>query len=100
MLKRMRRKYTTEEFYNKMLMIHKAMPDVAITTDVIVGFPGRRTKCSAMAITLMKKIGFSEMHVFPYSKRKQAPLRLVWRTPGRRCISCAAGAPSSIPSSK
>ena len=72
-LKRMRRKYTTEEFYNKMVMIHKAMPDVAITTDVIVGFPGETDEMFRNGYNLMKKIGFSEMHVFPYSKRTGTP---------------------------
>ncbi|MFB5762736.1 tRNA (N(6)-L-threonylcarbamoyladenosine(37)-C(2))-methylthiotransferase MtaB [Paenibacillus medicaginis] len=72
-LKRMRRKYTTEEFYNKMLMIRKAMPDVAITTDVIVGFPGETDEMFRNGNELMKKIGFSEMHVFPYSKRSGTP---------------------------
>ncbi|MEC0183249.1 tRNA (N(6)-L-threonylcarbamoyladenosine(37)-C(2))-methylthiotransferase MtaB [Paenibacillus peoriae] len=72
-LKRMRRKYTTEEFYNKMLMIRKAMPDVAITTDVIVGFPGETDEMFRNGYELMKKIGFSEMHVFPYSKRTGTP---------------------------
>lgn len=72
-LKRMRRKYTTEEFYNKIVMIHKAMPDVAITTDVIVGFPGETDEMFRNGYNLMKKIGFSEMHVFPYSKRTGTP---------------------------
>lgn len=72
-LKRMRRKYTTEEFYNKMLMIRKAMPDVAITTDVIVGFPGETDEMFRNGYELMEKIGFSEMHVFPYSKRSGTP---------------------------
>ena len=45
-LKRMRRKYTTEEFYNKMGLIRQAMPDVGITTDVIVGFLAKPTRCS------------------------------------------------------
>jgi threonylcarbamoyladenosine tRNA methylthiotransferase MtaB len=72
-LKRMRRKYTTEEFYNKMLMIRKAMPDVAITTDVIVGFPGETDEMFRNGYELMKKIDFSEMHVFPYSKRSGTP---------------------------
>jgi len=72
-LKRMRRKYTTEEFYNKMLRIREAMPDVAITTDVIVGFPGETDEMFRNGYELMKKIGFSEMHVFPYSKRTGTP---------------------------
>ncbi|WP_340017982.1 tRNA (N(6)-L-threonylcarbamoyladenosine(37)-C(2))-methylthiotransferase MtaB [Paenibacillus sp. FSL H3-0457] len=72
-LKRMRRKYTTEEFYNKMLRIREAMPDVAITTDIIVGFPGETDEMYRNGYALMRKIGFSEMHVFPYSKRTGTP---------------------------
>ncbi|MCW3791358.1 tRNA (N(6)-L-threonylcarbamoyladenosine(37)-C(2))-methylthiotransferase MtaB [Paenibacillus sp. LS1] len=72
-LKRMRRKYTTEEFYNKMLRIREAMPDVAITTDIIVGFPGETDEMYRNGYELMRKIGFSEMHVFPYSKRTGTP---------------------------
>lgn len=72
-LKRMRRKYTTEQFYNKMLRIREAMPDVGITTDVIVGFPGETDEMYRNGYELMKAINFSEMHVFPYSKRTGTP---------------------------
>ncbi|MEK3731197.1 MULTISPECIES: tRNA (N(6)-L-threonylcarbamoyladenosine(37)-C(2))-methylthiotransferase MtaB [Paenibacillus] len=72
-LKRMRRKYTTEEFYNKMGLIRQAMPDVGITTDVIVGFPGETDEMFRNGYNLMKEIQFSEMHVFPYSKRTGTP---------------------------
>ncbi|RED39095.1 tRNA (N(6)-L-threonylcarbamoyladenosine(37)-C(2))-methylthiotransferase MtaB [Paenibacillus sp. VMFN-D1] len=72
-LKRMRRKYTTEEFYNKMQLIRQAMPDVGITTDVIVGFPGETDEMFRNGYELMKAIGFSEMHVFPYSQRNGTP---------------------------
>lgn len=72
-LKRMRRKYTTEQFYNKMGLIRQAMPDVAITTDVIVGFPGETHEMYRHGYDLMKAINFSEMHVFPYSKRTGTP---------------------------
>ncbi|MBE9912827.1 tRNA (N(6)-L-threonylcarbamoyladenosine(37)-C(2))-methylthiotransferase MtaB [Paenibacillus donghaensis] len=72
-LKRMRRKYTTEEFYNKMQMIRQAMPDVGITTDVIVGFPGETDEMFRNGYNFMKEINFSEMHVFPYSKRNGTP---------------------------
>ncbi|MCJ8011434.1 tRNA (N(6)-L-threonylcarbamoyladenosine(37)-C(2))-methylthiotransferase MtaB [Paenibacillus sp. KQZ6P-2] len=72
-LKRMRRKYTTEEFYSKMQLIRQAMPDVGITTDVIVGFPGETDEMFRNGYELMKAINFSEMHVFPYSQRNGTP---------------------------
>lgn len=72
-LKRMRRKYTTEEYLAKMERIRQAMPDVAITTDVIVGFPGETDEMFRAGYDFMKQIGYSEMHVFPYSKRTGTP---------------------------
>jgi threonylcarbamoyladenosine tRNA methylthiotransferase MtaB len=69
----MRRKYTVEEFGEKIRRIRQAMPDVAITTDVIVGFPGESLEQFEMGYAFMKEIGFSEMHVFPYSKRSGTP---------------------------
>lgn len=72
-LKRMRRKYTTEEYATKLARIREAMPDVAITTDVIVGFPGETDEQFREGYEFMKRVGFSEMHVFPYSKRTGTP---------------------------
>ena len=72
-LKRMKRKYTTAEFKNKILEIRKVVPEVAITTDVIVGFPGETDEQFENGYRLMKEIFFSEMHVFPYSKRSGTP---------------------------
>ncbi|MGZ9584999.1 tRNA (N(6)-L-threonylcarbamoyladenosine(37)-C(2))-methylthiotransferase MtaB [Paenibacillus marinisediminis] len=72
-LKRMRRKYTTAEFAEKLARIREAMPDVAITTDVIVGFPGETEELFRESYEYMKRVGFSEMHVFPYSKRTGTP---------------------------
>ncbi|WP_037290006.1 tRNA (N(6)-L-threonylcarbamoyladenosine(37)-C(2))-methylthiotransferase MtaB [Saccharibacillus sacchari] len=72
-LKRMRRKYTTAEFAEKIARIREAMPDVAITTDVIVGFPGETDEMYQNGYDFMKNIGFSEMHVFPYSQRTGTP---------------------------
>ncbi|WP_152392135.1 tRNA (N(6)-L-threonylcarbamoyladenosine(37)-C(2))-methylthiotransferase MtaB [Paenibacillus guangzhouensis] len=72
-LKRMRRKYTVEEFATKIARIQEAMPDVAITTDVIVGFPGETDEQFRKGYEFMEKIKFSEMHVFPYSKRTGTP---------------------------
>jgi threonylcarbamoyladenosine tRNA methylthiotransferase MtaB len=72
-LKRMRRKYTTEEFAAKIKRLNEAMPGVAITTDVIVGFPGETEEMFEQGYRFMQEIGFSEMHVFPYSKRTGTP---------------------------
>ncbi|MBB6675383.1 tRNA (N(6)-L-threonylcarbamoyladenosine(37)-C(2))-methylthiotransferase MtaB [Cohnella nanjingensis] len=72
-LKRMRRKYTTAEFEEKIAKIKAAMPGVAITTDVIVGFPGETEAHYENGFRFMERIGFAEMHVFPYSKRTGTP---------------------------
>lgn len=72
-LKRMRRKYTTAEFAEKIEHIHQAMPGVAITTDVIVGFPGETEEMFREGYRFMERMKFSEMHVFPYSKRTGTP---------------------------
>lgn len=72
-LKRMRRKYTTAEFAEKIRRIHEAMPGVAITTDVIVGFPGETEEQFENGFRFMEQMKFAEMHVFPYSKRTGTP---------------------------
>ena len=69
----MRRKYTTEQFAEKIAQLHEAMPGVAITTDVIVGFPGETEEMYRNGFGFMEKLGFAEMHVFPYSKRTGTP---------------------------
>ncbi|MFF2887784.1 tRNA (N(6)-L-threonylcarbamoyladenosine(37)-C(2))-methylthiotransferase MtaB [Paenibacillus sp. NPDC057967] len=72
-LKRMRRKYTTEQFAEKIKRLHEAMPGVAITTDVIVGFPGETDEMFEEGFRFMEELKFAEMHVFPYSKRTGTP---------------------------
>jgi threonylcarbamoyladenosine tRNA methylthiotransferase MtaB len=72
-LHRMRRKYTTEEFARKIELIHQIMPDAAITTDVIVGFPGETEEMYLNGYHFMERMRFAEMHVFPYSKRTGTP---------------------------
>lgn len=72
-LGRMRRKYTTAEFAEKIRRLHKAMPGVAITTDVIVGFPGETEEQFENGYRFMEQMKFAEMHVFPYSKRTGTP---------------------------
>ena len=72
-LKRMKRKYTIEEYKNIIIEIRKVLPDVAITTDVIVGFPGETDEQFKNGYDFMREIAFSKMHVFPYSKRSGTP---------------------------
>lgn len=72
-LKRMRRKYTTAEYAEKIRKIKEAMPGVAITTDVIVGFPGETDEMFERGFRFMEEVGFSKIHVFPYSKRTGTP---------------------------
>jgi len=69
----MKRKYSTSEYKIKINEIRKVMPDIAITSDVIVGFPGESEANFINGYNLIKEIGFSELHVFPYSKRTGTP---------------------------
>ncbi|HEX7056931.1 MAG TPA: tRNA (N(6)-L-threonylcarbamoyladenosine(37)-C(2))-methylthiotransferase MtaB [Bacilli bacterium] len=72
-LRRMRRKYTAEEYAEKIAKIKQAMPGVAITTDVIVGFPGETDEMFMNGYRLMEELAFSRLHVFPYSRRNGTP---------------------------
>ncbi|AKF95067.1 tRNA (N(6)-L-threonylcarbamoyladenosine(37)-C(2))-methylthiotransferase MtaB [Brevibacillus laterosporus] len=72
-LKRMRRKYTTAEFMERIRKVRKALPGVAITTDVIVGFPGETEEQFVAGYNFIKELGFAELHVFPYSIRTGTP---------------------------
>lgn len=72
-LKAMKRKYTTEEFEKKIQEIRLIFPDISITTDVIVGFPGETDAEFQEMYDFIERIGFSELHVFPYSKRTGTP---------------------------
>ena len=69
-LKRMNRHYTPEEFYSKVERLRKAFDNPAITTDIIVGFPGETEQEFLETVEFIKKVGFSSLHVFPYSKRE------------------------------
>lgn len=68
-LERMNRKYTTADYYAKIVEIRSHFPDIAITTDVIVGFPGETEEEFHETYEFIKKVGFSSLHVFPYSRR-------------------------------
>lgn len=68
-LARMNRKYTTEEYAHSCGLLRSAYGHPAITTDVIVGFPGETPEEFAQTKRFLERIGFYEMHVFQYSKR-------------------------------
>jgi len=70
MLKLMNRKYTKEEYLNNIKKIKEARPDINLTTDVIVGFPGETEEDFEECVEYCKKVGFSKIHVFPYSVRE------------------------------
>ena len=69
-LKRMNRRYTTEEFKKCTELLRKAYPNVALTTDIIVGFPGETDEEFNKTYEFLKKINFYQMHIFKYSPRK------------------------------
>jgi threonylcarbamoyladenosine tRNA methylthiotransferase MtaB len=72
-LKRMRRNYSTKEFFEICKKFRKAVPDIGLTTDVIVGFPGETDEEFEKTCKFVQKIGFLKIHTFPYSKRKNTP---------------------------
>ena len=69
-LKRMNRHYTAEGFLDTLKKIRTAMPDAAITTDIITGFPGETEEEFSLTLENTKKALFSKLHVFPYSERE------------------------------
>lgn len=69
-LKRMNRRYTSEEYYEKCVLLRKYFDNPALTTDVIVGFPGETEEEFAETVAFLKKVAFYETHIFKYSRRK------------------------------
>jgi tRNA-2-methylthio-N6-dimethylallyladenosine synthase len=72
-LRRMNRKYTMEQFREKVELIHRYLPDWAITTDVIVGFPGETEEDFAATLDYVKSGIFANAYMFIYSKRRGTP---------------------------
>ncbi len=68
-LKNMNRHYTTVEYEDLCAKLREVFPDAAITTDVMVGFPGESLSDFKISLDFVKKIGFEKVHVFPYSRR-------------------------------
>ncbi len=70
-LKLMNRPYTTSVFYKKISQIMRKIPDIAITTDIMVGFPREDVQSFNNTYNFVKKIGFAKIHIFPYSDREK-----------------------------
>lgn len=75
-LKRMNRKYTTDEYRKQVELLRANLKDVAITTDVMVGFPGETDQDFETTYKFLKEIAFAQMHIFKYSPRKGTPAAL------------------------
>lgn len=72
-LARMKRKYTTEEYMESLGRLRNAFPGCAITTDMIVGFPGETEEEFEKSLSFIHQCRFADMHIFPYSKRPGTP---------------------------
>ena len=72
-LKEMNRKYDTIQYRKAAQILRKYLPDVALTTDVIVGFPGETEQDYAQSKAFAQEMQFSKIHVFPYSPKKGTP---------------------------
>ncbi|MBQ9986288.1 MAG: tRNA (N(6)-L-threonylcarbamoyladenosine(37)-C(2))-methylthiotransferase MtaB [Oscillospiraceae bacterium] len=96
-LKRMNRKYDSERFFESVTLLREHFPGCAITTDVIVGFPGETEEEFSQTLRFIEKCRFSSMHIFPYSKRNGTPaakmsdqiMRAEKTTRSRRAINIA-----------
>lgn len=72
-LRRMKRWYNTRQFRRAVRRLREEVPDIAITTDVIVGFPGETDEEFAETCDFVREMGFAKLHVFPFSPRKDTP---------------------------
>jgi len=72
-LQRMRRKYDTARYYESVCLLRTWFPGCAVTTDMIVAFPGETEDEFAQSLAFIRKCGFAEMHIFPYSRRPGTP---------------------------
>ena len=69
-LKQMNRKYNCAQYFDAVQLIRKYYPPAAITTDIIVGFPTETEEQFENSMSFARKVGFSDIHVFPYSSRR------------------------------
>ena len=72
-LQRMKRKYDTARYYESVELLRKYFPECAVTTDMIVAFPGETEEEFAESLAFIRKCAFADMHIFPYSRRPGTP---------------------------
>ena len=72
-LARMKRKYDTARYFESVTLLRKYFPGCAITTDMIVAFPGETEEEFGESLAFMEKCAFADMHIFPYSRRPGTP---------------------------
>ena len=72
-LRRMNRPYTTAQYANAAALLRSAFPHVALTTDIIVGFPGETGEDFAESLSFVREMAFAKLHVFPYSPKMGTP---------------------------
>ena len=72
-LGRMKRKYDTARYFESVSLLRKFFPGCAVTTDMIVAFPGETAAEFAESLDFIRKCGFADMHIFPYSRRPGTP---------------------------
>jgi threonylcarbamoyladenosine tRNA methylthiotransferase MtaB len=69
----MKRKYDTVRYYESVALLKAYFPGCAVTTDMIVAFPGETEEEFAQSLEFIRKCGFADMHIFPYSRRPGTP---------------------------
>ncbi len=72
-LQRMHRKYDTARYMESVTLLKETFPDCAVTTDMIVAFPGETEEEFAESLAFIRRCGFADMHIFPYSRRPGTP---------------------------
>ncbi len=72
-LSRMKRKYDTARYLESVVLLKEVFPDCAVTTDMIVAFPGETDEEFNESLAFIQKCGFADMHIFPYSRRPGTP---------------------------
>ena len=72
-LERMKRKYDTARYYESVCLLNRYFPGCAVTTDMIVAFPGETEEEFDQSLEFIRKCAFADMHIFPYSRRPGTP---------------------------